>query len=170
MFWMLLATASAADLWLDLEATDDEGEVHLHLPANDLLDPDNHSEVTVNGTKVDLAAEARAMHEAGDKLRRFTVDDGVLTLARVDPPKKGTVDTLVVGLKGPLGMGLDLTLPLDGSGDLDKVNQPLGDSVKVEGVDLSFSDADTAQLRRAGPLELVRIVGPAGGGLTVSTR
>lgn len=171
MIWMLLGSALAGDLWLDIEATKDDGEVRLHLPANDLLDEDATSDLTVNGDRIDLPAEARALAARGRGEKRIPIDDGVMVLRLLDPPKKAdAVKELVLGLKGPLGMGLDLSFPLDGSGDLAKLDENVGSQVALDGVDLSFGDDDLAQLRRAGPVELVRVVGPEGGGLVVSTR
>jgi len=67
-------------------------------------------------------------------------------------------------------MGMDLTFPLDGSGDMGEVNGPLGGTVDIDGVDLSLSKDDLEVLRRAGPAELVKVLGPKGGGLTITTR
>jgi hypothetical protein len=173
MWWMMMASALAGDLWLELDVRDDGGEVHLMLPANDLLDDDASSTVEVNGTTVKLSDEARALKKRGKGERRFDVDGGTLVLALRDGAAKTEATSVAVGLKGPLGMGLEFTLPLDGSQSLDPVAAAPGQAgvdLGVDGLDLDLGPSDVDQLRRAGPLDLVRIVGPKGGGLTVSTR
>jgi len=171
---LLCATALAGDLWLDIDASDADGTLRVHVPANDLTE--EASTVRIQGAEVDLAAEAKALKAKGKGTKTFdlTEPDGTpttMTLAMVEAADEVEPVTQVnVRIAGPLGMGMDFQVPLDGSQDLGEVNGKLGGAVDVEGVDLSLSDDDLAVLRRSGPTTLVQILGPKGGGLTISTK
>jgi len=90
MLALLCSVALAGDLWLDIEAKDDDGTLIVHVPANDLGDSD--STIEVNGKKVDLAAEARALKEAGKGEKTFDLSEPggkptTLTLSHQEPAK-----------------------------------------------------------------------------------
>ncbi len=177
MIWLLSGLSSVAcagepsDVWMHLEQSNGDDQVVLHLPANWLAEQDDATVKTPDGP-VDLAAEVtRLRGKRAGASRTVTVveDDGdtyPLVFTATDDPA-GSTSQLGIGIVGPKGNGLTMTVPLS---DPDAARGALDGNLDVNGIPVSVDEPFLAQLRATGPVVLVRTTGKSGGGLKIETQ
>jgi hypothetical protein len=172
--WWLLASALAGDVWMQVESKDDGNDVVLNLPVNGMVADADPVPALLGGKEVDLRAEVAALRgKRAGTTRRYTVteEDGdrwpvVLTVSEASTE---AVDALAVRISAERGFGLTFDMPLDEPVDAEQLKQSADVSVGPRGLDLDLNAENQAQILRGGPRTLMRITGPKGNGIEVST-
>jgi hypothetical protein len=150
----LAAPAMASDLWLTVDEEADD--VTVRLPANWLLEEGEPVLLQTEAGRVDLRTEARALNR-GEASWTSTQDDGPVEVTLARRTTKGApADQLTLSVLGPLGLGLNLSFPLevDRLGD---ANAKLDGAIDIEGLELELDAAACQQLRRSPPTVLLEV-------------
>ena len=167
--WMfvLVGAASAGDLWLTVEKAEDE-RVTLRLPADWLLDKGEPVRVETEQGPVDLREQARSLKKGH---RTWTyVDDGERVQIGLGhrPAKGDPASQLTLAAIGPLGMGLNLSFPLQAD-HLGTARGKLDTALDIDGLQLDLDEAACAQLRRSPPTVLLEVEAEDGHTFRIAT-
>jgi hypothetical protein len=164
--WLACGGGAVGELWLTVEETSPGGDhVTLTFPATSLRDDGEPVVLDTTSGGVDLRQAASRLRPGSTQ--RWTGDDGeTITLAhQLDDAAVAT--SVVVGVTGKLGNGLELSFPLEP----EQVRAAVGKAeLAPNGLPGLFDEAGCAQLRRSPPTLLVEVAGPKGNGLRVRSR
>jgi hypothetical protein len=154
--WTLAGVALAGDLWLTVEKAEAE-QVTVNLPADWLLEEGDPVRLQTESGAVELRHEARQL-KRGSASWTLQEDDGPVevTLAH-RTPTGDPASQLTLSALGPLGMGLNLSFPLEAD-RLGDARHKVGGAVDIEGLQLDLDDAACEQLRRSPPTVLLQVV------------
>lgn len=159
-FALLATPAMAGEIWFTLKHVEDDAVIHVDLPADMVIDPNEAWRATHAGRPVDLRTELMVLRTRPEGARRsyhVTTDDG--DDVRVDlhhrPSKPGRVSQVEVSA----GDAFALTMPLQQGVAMLDMHWPDGNIRGDFKMDLRSNDPDDplAALRGAAPTTLLEI-------------
>jgi len=159
------------DLWVDVDLRDGNQRVAVHLPANGLLEREEPLTIETTQGPIDLRQQAIAFRGRwGRQSKTWVVTDGEVrvSLAEQRPTRGARAEMLKLATKGPGGLAIELSFPLDRDGD-GRCGEKLRETIAFDGVDFELGPAICQQLARHGPTTVLSVEGGFLGGATLLT-